>query len=123
MHITIEEFSAQHRIQAYGPEGILVADSLHTDVLMISAETVITDWTGPAPAALDEASLGPMLEQDPEIIVIGTGVSTIALPEGLAIPLQSRGIGLEVMATGPACRTFNILLSEHRRVVALLYPE
>jgi uncharacterized protein len=123
MRITVEQLESKHRIQAYGPEGIRVADTVHTGTLVLTADSVIGDWPGPLPAALDEASLDGLLQPDPEVLLIGTGTLAIALPDSLLVPLQCRGIGLEVMATGPACRTYNVLLSEQRVVVALLYPE
>jgi uncharacterized protein len=61
-----------------------------------------------------------ILEFEPEVVLLGTGRrQTFPAAEFGARFLQS-GIGFEVMDTGAACRTFNILVSEHRRVVALL---
>jgi len=122
MRIAVELLTAKHRIQAYGPEGIRVRDEVHTTTLVISAEQIIPAWAGPPPRELDEESLASLLDQDPEVLLIGTGSDSMLLPDRVAVPIQSRGIGLEVMPTAAACRTFNILLGEGRRVVALLYP-
>jgi uncharacterized protein len=123
MRISVEQLDARHRIQAYGSEGIRVADTLHVGTLLVSADCLVIDWDGPGPGDLIETNLSAVFEMEPEVIVVGTGASRIALPELLSVSLQSRGLGLEIMATGSACRTYNVLLSEGRRVVALLYPE
>jgi uncharacterized protein len=122
MRITVEQLEARHRIQAYGPEGITVADTLYSGAILLSADLLIGEWQGPGAASLDETSLTEALAMDPEVLVIGTGASHVPFPEMLSVALQSRGLGLEVMATGAACRTYNILLGEDRRVAALLYP-
>ena len=59
---------------------------------------------------------------DPEIIIFGTGKEQVFPDPALFVPLMERGIGYEVMNTGAACRTYNILLSEERRVLAALIP-
>jgi uncharacterized protein len=55
-----------------------------------------------------------------ELLVIGTGEKMARLPAPLAVKLRGTGLRLEVMATGPAARVYNVLLSENRRVAALL---
>ena len=89
--------------------------------LVVSAERVIADWPGPDPRALGVADLAAALELDPEIILIGTG-ERAALPDvELMGALAERGIGLEFMTTPAACRTYNVLVHEQRRVVAVLF--
>ena len=62
--------------------------------------------------------LRPVL--DPEIVLLGTGPRQIFPAASFRAQFLSAGIGIEVMDTGAACRTFNVLVSEQRRVVALL---
>jgi uncharacterized protein len=58
----------------------------------------------------------------PEIVLIGTGSKQIFLPPELMMFFYSRNTGFEVMTTDAACRTFNVLASEGRKVVAALLP-
>ena len=61
-----------------------------------------------------------ILAQGPELILLGTGPRQIFPPASFRAQFLSAGIGVEVMDTGAACRTFNVLVAEQRRVVALL---
>lgn len=71
--------------------------------------------------ALVESDLALLLETGPELIVLGTGNKYILPPRDLVFALARRGVGLEVMDTPAAARTFNVLISESRRVAAVLY--
>jgi len=57
-----------------------------------------------------------------DVIFVGTGADTAHLPPAFRETLDSAGLGVEAMATPPACRTFNVLLSEGRRIAAALLP-
>ena len=63
--------------------------------------------------------LGPVIHE-PGILIVGCGSGFMALPPDLRDGLKARGIILEWMDTGAACRTFNVLLTEEREVVAAL---
>lgn len=74
-------------------------------------------WDG----AITTESLFPHLAPFPvELLIIGTGRNLIALPQELRTALKARGISTEAMDTGAAARTYNVLLSEDRRVAAAL---
>ncbi len=81
-------------------------------------------WPGPSPRwpASRSNSLSPVLTADPavEILLIGCGPRLVPVPGDLRSALRARGIGCDAMDTGAACRTFNILLAESRRVAAAL---
>lgn len=64
----------------------------------------------------------PMGSSDIEIVLIGTGSRQSLLPQSIIAPLLRLGIGVEAMSTQAAARTYNILMSEGRRVVAALIP-
>jgi uncharacterized protein len=63
-----------------------------------------------------------ILEFEPELVLIGTGQRQVFPEAAFGAQFLRSGIGFEVMNTGAACRTFNVLVSEQRRVVALLIP-
>jgi uncharacterized protein len=78
-------------------------------------------------AAFDDLatdSFGPIVEADPrpELLLIGSGDRMKLLPSRLRQSIRMSGIVIEVMDTGAACRTYNVLLGEGRRVAAALFP-
>ncbi len=64
--------------------------------------------------------LAPLIAEQPDLILLGTGERQRFPPQELGMGLLARGIGLEVMDTAAACRTYNVLLSEGRAVAAAL---
>jgi uncharacterized protein len=94
-------------------------ESVRHDVLL-TVDHAIHPWTAGDIAALDENDFAPVIESRPEIIVLGTGWQPGFPPRELIFAMARRGIGFETMNTPAACRTFNILLNEGRRVAAVL---
>lgn len=85
---------------------------------VITPETLVETWPVNDAAALAVGDLAPLFALDPELIVLGTGArQAFPPPETLAACL-ARGVGLEAMTNAAAARTFNVLASEGRRVVA-----
>lgn len=85
---------------------------------VIAPDRLLEGWAVRDAATLVPSMLEPLLALDPEVIVLGTGaVQAFPPPEVLAACL-SRGVGLEAMTNAAAARTFNVLASEERRVVA-----
>ncbi|MCF1181847.1 Mth938-like domain-containing protein [Marichromatium gracile] len=116
------EDADSNRVQGYGPEGTQIRDRRYTHALLVSAERLDPDW-GPARAeALTPEHIAALLEGDPQVIVIGTGARQVFPDPAVYREAIARGVGVEFMDTGAACRTFNILLAEDRRVVAGLLP-
>ncbi|TMG82007.1 MAG: hypothetical protein E6H67_03575 [Betaproteobacteria bacterium] len=89
--------------------------------LIVTPEQIIPRWAGGGFDALSEADFVAIAALRPEVALLGTG-STIRFPSArLTRPLIEAGIGLEIMDTTAACRTFNILAAEGRKVaVAIL---
>ena len=94
-------------------------ESVRHDVLL-TIDQAIRPWMASDIAALDENDFTPVIESQPEIIVLGTGWRPRFPPRELIFAMARRGIGFETMSTPAACRTFNILLNEGRRVAAVL---
>ena len=81
---------------------------------------VIPSWTSSTLATLNENDFSFIAEQGVDIILLGTGPRLIFPPRQLMRPLYEIGRGVEVLDTPAACRTFNILVSEGRKVGAFL---
>jgi uncharacterized protein len=116
MHINLET-NDNNAIQAYSDLEIKVSSNLYQNSLIISSHEIISDWQISSIQQLDEASLEPLLRYDPKIIIIGHKQQGKFAPMPIITELANRRIGLETMSIGAACRTFNVLLNEHREVV------
>ena len=107
-------------IQSYTSGVIELRDRNLTSHAIISADQIISDWQ---PASIDSLSLvdfQPALEMKPEILLFGTGEQQQFPDIGLLTDIMRSGTAIEVMQTHAACRTFNVLISENRSVVAAL---
>lgn len=107
-------------IRAYAPGSINVSDTLLTKSFIVAADQLVDDWPPQEFKDLTVEHLKAALALEPEILIIGTGKEQHFLPGELMAVLSKSGMGLEVMDTAAACRTYNVLLSEDRKVVAAL---
>jgi uncharacterized protein len=120
MRFTQDPSSATRLIRAYGGGEIRINENTYRETVIVGATTVLT-----LPEIRDMSDLGNfdparILALDPELVLLGTGQRQIFPPAAFRAQFLSAGIGFEVMDTGAACRTFNVLVAEQRRVVALL---
>ena len=106
-------------IDAYGNGGFRFAGMSHRGSLLC-LPSGIWAWPPAAPAQVDATTLAPLFAEAGEIdfFLLGTGTTRWFVPEALCWELRDRHITLEAMPTGPAVRTYNILLGEDRRVAA-----
>ncbi len=88
--------------------------------LVIHPDGLIRDWAPQTLAALGHEDLTLFTELGLEILILGTGPRLEWPDPALLAPLQALGIGVEVMDTHAACRTYNILMADQRRVAAAL---
>ncbi len=107
-------------IRAYGPGRISVNEAMLTGSCIVAADALVEDWPPRRFEDLDLEQLQAALALKPEILLIGTGATQRFLPGELLARLSQGGVGVEVMDTAAACRTYNILLNEDRKVVAAL---
>jgi uncharacterized protein len=124
MRFSEADDSDGHLIDAYGTEGIVIGGRRFARGLIVTPSRIVEDWGPSDPAALRVEHLEALLELAPnaQVLVVGTGERQVFPNPALYVAVIQRGIGIEVMDTGAACRTYNILVSEGRRVVAGLMP-
>jgi uncharacterized protein len=115
------ETSALNVIRAWDRGRVLIGDRWVDGNLIVSAEHIIADWPARDPDTLRLADLTEALKLEPEIILIGTGTDASLPDVELIGALAAQGIGVEFMTTPAACRTYNVLVQEQRRVVAALF--
>lgn len=118
LQMTEHKPGQHHFIRAVRADGLVVDDQHHSASLIIGARLLHTEWPVHSLSDLNETTIAPLLEHQPELVVIGCGER----PGFPGLDLQrlfvERGVGIECMSLSAACRTFNILMSENRRAVA-----
>jgi uncharacterized protein len=120
MRFTQDPSSAPHLIRTYGDGELRVDDEVYRETVIVSASAVL--GVPELRDVNDLLDLDPLLifSLDPELVLLGTGQRQVFPAASFRSQFLSAGIGLEVMDTGAACRTYNVLVAERRRVVAVL---
>lgn len=121
MDITPLPSKGRQTITGYGNSQFKVSGQVYTTpVLVFPDRTVLWDIKPNAPITLE--NLNVVIEEEGEIdlLIIGSGKTKAALPGKIHDRLRAIGIALEIMDTGAAVRTYNILAAEERRVAAAL---
>ncbi|MBV6632516.1 MAG: Mth938-like domain-containing protein [Alphaproteobacteria bacterium] len=109
-------------IVGYGATGFRINDAVHEGAVIVTP-TAVQPWTAASPDALevqDFSFLGA--ETGLEVLLIGTGSKMRFVPPKLRAAIRELGPVPEIMDSGAACRTFNVLLAEGRQVAAALFP-
>jgi uncharacterized protein len=121
MKFTLEATSRVNLIRGYSAQEIRIGEQRLQASCIVSADSVIAEWAPQSFADLAPEHLEAILALKPELVLLGTGLSQRFPPSNIRSAFTARGVGLEVMDLGAACRTFNILVQEERRVVAALF--
>jgi len=108
-------------IRSVSADAIRIGDEAYDRTIALTASTVLDAWPGKEIAELNESDFSGLLETAPEMIVLGTGACNVFPPRELVFAMARRRIGFEVMDTGAAARTYNVLAGEGRQVAAVLY--
>lgn len=120
MKLTDEKIAGINLIRSYAPGEVRIGETVIRGSCLVKADQIVDDWRPQSVAELTLDDLQAVIAMKPELIVIGSGPKQeFPAPEVLGA-VMSLGIGCEVMDTGAACRTYNILASEGRTVVAAL---
>jgi uncharacterized protein len=122
MRLTQDSTSGINVIRAYAAGDIRVNEQAYAGALLVSAQELQS-----VPELRTPADLSPVLAQrviamQAEIVLLGTGIKQVFPDAAFGAHFLRAGIGFEVMNTGAACRTFNVLVAEQRSVVAILLP-
>ena len=109
-------FTDAKPIEGYGPGFFRIGGTVFHGPVLAGPEG-ITSWGGYADDALLLGLAGKV-----DVLFVGTGNDIAHLPAALQQSLEDAGLGVEVMASPAACRTYNVLLSEGRRIALALIP-
>ena len=103
-------------IDGYGPGFFRVGGKVYNYALLLSGAGTRA-WAG-----FEDTVQILSLAGQIDLVLVGTGAETSYIPANFRRPLEEAGVGIEVMSSPSACRTYNILLSEGRRIAAALLP-
>ncbi len=121
MKLQPDQFNAPF-INAYEPGWISVNGEKYTGALIVNSEQGCSPWSATYFVDLQADHFMELIQSRPELVIFGSGAQ-LRFPRPLWLaPLIQMGIGVETMDTPAACRTYNVLASEGRRVVAALLP-
>jgi uncharacterized protein len=121
MKFTLESGSNVNVIRSYSSEEIRIGEHTVRSSCIVTADALIDNWPPATLAELRVNHLEPIFDLRPELVLLGTGAQQRFAPADIRSTFAARGIGIEAMDLGAACRTFNILVQEERRVAALLF--
>lgn len=110
-------------IQTYGPGRFRISDVDHTGAVLVLPHSTVP-WPVAAAGDIAPDNLAAIITATPpvETLLVGSGIRAVFIPPSRRVALKAHGIVLEVMDTGAACRTYNVLLAEGRRIAAALIP-
>jgi uncharacterized protein len=125
MRFTQDNAAGVNVVRGYGDGEIRINDRIFGHAVLVSAAQIQPAQDLAAGALADEAQARHLelriLALEPELVLLGSGSRQIFPPAAFGARFLRAGIGFEVMDTGAACRTFNVLVAEQRRVVAVLF--
>ncbi|WP_131779717.1 Mth938-like domain-containing protein [Legionella bozemanae] len=117
MNINLES-AEPHVVQAYSDNKIQINSIVYESSLIVSKTEIISDLSIKDIHEIDAHYMSLLTQFKPEIIIIGHEHTGKLLPLSIMKQLAEQRIGIECMSIGAACRTYNVLLNEHRAVVA-----
>jgi len=104
----------------HGADYVKVNNQRFEQAIVVTPEQVLLDWPAQRFETLAEADFRYFLALQPEVLLIGTGRQHRFAHPQLYRALTDAGVGVEFMDTPAACRTYNILVAEDRKVVAAI---
>ena len=121
MKFTLEGSSNVNFIRSYSAAEIRIGEHSIRSSCIVSADRLIADWPPVMLEELQTQHLEQLFELRPELVLLGTGARQKFAPAAIRAAFAARAVGVESMDLGAACRTFNILVQEERRVAAALF--
>jgi uncharacterized protein len=123
MKLHPDRVNAGNVISRHAPGSVQVNDETWRESVVVPWQGKVQAWRGASAAGMTREHFDQLAELQPELVIFGSG-SRIRFPSAeLLRALIERGIGFETMDTAAACRTYNVLVGEARRVVAALVIE
>ena len=120
MKLTLDTNTSQFAIKGHGPGFVVINEARHNSALIVMPDKLISPWQTPEFAALTPSDFDLVRELRPELVIFGSGPQFRFPDPRIMVSFSQSRIGFDVMDTAAACRTYNVLMSEGRRVAAAL---
>jgi uncharacterized protein len=122
MRLVLESDPRIHLVRSYGDGAIVVGEQRLTRPFIIFPDRLVLDWSASSVLSIDADQAEPLCAPGTGIVLLGAGDGSVLPATALRGLFRARGIALECMNLGAACRTYNILANEGRPVAAGLFP-
>ncbi|HEY4340815.1 MAG TPA: Mth938-like domain-containing protein [Steroidobacteraceae bacterium] len=122
MKFTLDSRSDINLIRGYSDGEVHINELVQRAPCIVTAQQLVLDWQARTIATLAPEDLERIFALQPDVVLLGTGPKQIFPDRVIRQAFAARKVGLEVMDLGAACRTYNILVQEERRVAAALFP-
>jgi uncharacterized protein len=122
MRLVLDSDPRINLVRSYDAGVIVIGDARITRPCIVTPQQLTLDWGANSIADLSTAQIEPLLALHADIMLLGQGASLLLPGAAIRATFRDRGIALECMSLGAACRTYNILANEARSVVAGLFP-
>ncbi len=120
MKFSLADDGNSYTIRAYDHGEVVINEHRHTKSVVVMPKQIVADWPPQRFEDLTEDHFIALSKLEPQLVILGTGDKQQFPHPALYAALIEQGVGVEVMATPAACRTYNILVSEGRKVAAAL---
>jgi uncharacterized protein len=122
LKLHLARFAGRNAFTGYGHGHVLINGQRRSRSVIVLPDE-LRDWPATDGASLDETCFADLMKLSLDILLLGTGRKIHFPHPSIIAAFRRKGIGLEVMDTPAACRTYNILLSEERKVGAAIVIE
>jgi uncharacterized protein len=122
MRLSLDSDPRINLVRRYDAGVIVIGEQRICRPCIVTPQQLLLDWSASSIGELSEAQLEPLWALRADIALLGAGERQEFPGAGIRAAFRARGIALECMNLGAACRTYNILASEARRVLAGLFP-
>ncbi|OUR64175.1 hypothetical protein A9Q79_06960 [Methylophaga sp. 42_25_T18] len=126
MKFSLETVADKNQIQSYGHGHMVVtsnnnSESIQLDKgLILSPNQIITDREAQSASGLSESDISLLKSLELELLIFVSDPTISSLSPEIVVAFNANGIGVETMALGPACRTYNLVIAEGRRVALVV---
>jgi uncharacterized protein len=122
MRLSLDSDPRINLVRRYDAGVVVIGEQRITRPCIVTPQQLLLDWSASSIPELSESQLEPLLALHTDIVLLGAGEIQQWPRAEIRAALRARGIALECMSLGAACRTYNILASEARSVLAGLFP-
>ena len=122
MKLDFDQNDSTPTISEYSSTGIVIANRTFNQAFVACGDEFITENVPQRLEELSEQLMELIIDRNVDIIILGTGSAQIFPDAAILLPALKHGVGVEVMDTGAACRSYNVLVSEGRKIAGIFYP-